>query len=72
MTPELFIDALTAYLVQYVGLGLVFFFGLWVAYRQGDVGLRTKRQRRWLGILVGGYFAYAGVHGLFQFVLVRL
>jgi hypothetical protein len=69
--PELFTDALIAYLVQYVGLGLVFFGGLWIAWRQGDVGLRTPRQRAWLWTLGGGYVGYALVHALFQFVLVR-
>ncbi len=72
MTPELFEEALIAYLVQYLGLGLMFFFGLWIAYRQGDVGTKTKRQRKWLAILLGGYFGYAAVHGLFQFVLVQI
>ncbi len=72
MTPELFQDALIAYLVQYGGLGLMFFYGLWLAYRQGDVGTKTKRQRKWLTILLGGYVVYAVVHGLFQFVLVQI
>ena len=71
VTPELFSDALTAYLMQYLGLGAVFFVGLWLAYRQGDVGIETPRQRRWLWLLAGGYAGYAVVHGLFQFVLVR-
>ena len=68
MTPELQTDALTAYLTQYVGLGIVFFFGLYLAYRQGDVGLKTRRQRLWLGVLVGGFVLYASMHGFFQFV----
>ena len=67
MTEELWADAIGAYLIQYLGLGAVFFFGLWVAYRQGDVGLETPRQRLWLGLLVGGYVLYAGIHGFFQF-----
>ena len=68
MTQELWADAVLAYLIQYVGLGAVFFFGLWVAYRQGDIGLKTPRQRLWLGILGGGYVFYAVLHGFFQFV----
>jgi uncharacterized protein YneF (UPF0154 family) len=65
---ELFCDALIAYLVQYVGLGAVFFFGLFVAVRQADVGLATPRQRRWLAVLLGGFVLYAGLHGFFQFL----
>ena len=68
MRPELFNDALIAYLMQYLGLGAVFFFGIYIAWRQGDVGLKTPRQRKWLGLLVGGYAAYALLHGFFQFV----
>lgn len=68
MTPELFSDALSAYLMQYVGLGLVFLLGIVVAVRAGDLGLRTPHQRRWLLVLVGGYLWYAVLHGFFQFV----
>jgi hypothetical protein len=67
MTAELWADAVLAYLIQYLGLGSVFFFGLWVAWRQGDVGLKGRRQRLWLGLLAGGYLLYAGIHGFFQF-----
>jgi hypothetical protein len=67
MTEELWADAIAAYLIQYLGLGMVFFFGLWVAFRQGDIGLKTARQRLWLGVLVGGYVLYASIHGFFQF-----
>jgi len=69
VTPELQHDALIAYLIQYVGLGAVFLFGLWLAWREGEVGLNTARRRRWLFVMVGGYVAYAFMHGLFQFVL---
>ena len=55
MPDDIFRDALIAYLIQYLGLGSVFFFGLWVAFRQGDVGLKNPRQRRWLAMLVGGF-----------------
>ena len=68
MTPELFHDGLIAYLMQYLGLGAVFFFGLYLAWRAGDVGLKTARQRKWLGVLVGGYVFYAVAHGFFQFI----
>lgn len=68
MTPELFSDALTAYLMQYLGLGAIFFGGLYVAYRAGDIGLETPRQRKWLFILGGGYALYAALHGFFQFI----
>ncbi len=66
MTDVEWADAVAAYLIQYLGLGAVFFFGLWVAFRQGDVGVRSRRQRIWLGVLAGGYLLYAGLHGFFQ------
>ncbi|MCK5689626.1 hypothetical protein KAI87_10175 [Myxococcota bacterium] len=72
MTPELQSDALIAFLTQYLGLGLVFFGGLYIAYRQGDIGFKTPRQRRWMGLLVGGYIFYAFLHGFFQFIAPRL
>jgi hypothetical protein len=72
MPPELFADALRAYLTQYVGLGLVFLFGLVVAYRAGDVGFTTARQRRWLLVVGGGMLVYAAAHGFLQFVAPSL
>lgn len=72
MDPETARDATTAYLIQYLGLGLVFWIGLFLAWRQGEAGLKTKRQRFWLLVLVGGFAFYAGLHGLFQFVLSRV
>jgi len=71
VTPELWRDAVAAYAIEYLGLGAVFVLGLLITLRQGDVGLGTPRGRRWLALLVGVFFAYAGVHALFQFVLVR-
>ena len=71
MNDQLFTDGLIAYCIQYIGLGIVFWFGMWVAFKQGDIGLQTPRQKRWLFTLGGGYFLYAAVHGFFQFVAVR-
>jgi len=72
MPPDLFADALRAYLTQYVGLGLVFVLGLVIAWRSGDVGLKTRRQRRWLLVLGLGMLGYALMHGFFQFVAPSL
>ena len=59
---------LLCFLYLYLVLGAVFAGGLVYAWRQGDVGLRDRRARRSLGILVGGYFFYMGLHGFFQFI----
>jgi hypothetical protein len=64
---SLAVDAVIAYLTQYLGLGVVFFVGLGIAWRQGDVGLRRGRARRWLGVLLCGYTGYAAAHAYFQF-----
>ena len=60
-------ELLLCYLYLYVGFGAVFFIGVGYAWRQGDVGWSTPRRRRNLVTLVGGFLAYAVVHGFFQF-----
>ena len=69
MTEQLFEQAVNAYLTQYVGLGIIFFFGLYIAVKQGDIGFKTKRQRRWMFIMLSGYIGYAIFHGFFQLLL---
>ena len=64
-------EDLLCFLYLYLVLGAIFFVGLIYVWRQGDVGLKSKRTRRNLGILVGGYFLYAAIHGFFQFISVR-
>ena len=46
---------------QYLVGGLIFFIGLWVVFRQGEAGLKTRRQRRHLVLLLGGFFVIFGL-----------
>jgi hypothetical protein len=46
---------------QYLVGGLIFFIGLWVVFMQGEAGLKTRRQRRHLLLLLGGFFAIFGL-----------
>lgn len=62
-------EALLCFLVQYLGFGLIFFFGLAICFAQGSVGFSSPRLRRNLFVLVGGYVFYVVVHGFFQFVV---
>ena len=61
-------EGLLCYLYLYIVMGAIFFLGLFYCWRQGDVGLKEKRQRRNTAVLVGGYCLYAVLHGVFQFV----
>lgn len=61
-------EALLCYLYLYLVMGAIFFVGLIYAYRQGDVGLKSRRTRRNAAVLVGGFVLYAVGHGFFQFV----
>lgn len=65
-------EPLFCFLYEYTVLGAIFFAGLAYGVRQGDVGFSTRLKRRHLFILVGGYFLYMGIHGLFQFVLAPM
>ena len=49
-------------------LGVVFWIGMFYAWRQGDVGMVDRRRRRILAVMGGGFALYAVVHGFFQFV----
>ncbi len=60
-------EAVWAFAMQYGGLGLVFALGIVLALRAGELSLQPGRKRRWLLTLLGGYGAYALVHGVFQF-----
>lgn len=46
---------------QYLVGGLIFFIGLWVVVRQGEAGLKSRRARRHLLMLVGGFLLIFGL-----------
>ena len=48
-------EPLFCFLYEYTVLGAIFFAGLAYGVRQGDVGFSTRRKRRHLTILLGGY-----------------
>lgn len=47
---------------QYLLGGLIFLVGLGFTIRQGEAGLKTRKGRRNLLILVGGFLALFGLH----------
>ena len=47
---------------QYGVGGLIFLVGLIFTIRQGEVGISAGRKRRNLIMLLGGFFAYFGLH----------
>lgn len=51
---------------QYLYGGLVFGFGLLLAWRSGQVGLATPRLRRRLAILIAGLAFFALIQGVLQ------
>jgi len=53
---------------QYGIGGIVFVLGLVLATRAGTLDLKTRRGKRWFGVLVGGFVLYLCVHMFFQFV----
>lgn len=46
---------------QYLVGGLIFLVGLWFTIRQGEVGVKTKKGRRNLLMLVGGFLLIFGI-----------
>lgn len=61
-------ENLLCFLYMYLGLGLVFWIGVFYVWRQGDVGFQDSRRRRNLFTLVGGFALYMAIHGFFQFI----
>ncbi len=57
---------MSSFLYQYLVGGAVFSFGLFLAWRSGEVGLATPRRRRRLAILLGGLAFFAVVQGVLQ------
>ena len=53
-----------SYLYQYLVGGLVFVIGIVVAWRAGELGLRPKRLRRRLLVLLAGFFFFALLQGI--------
>ena len=60
-----------SYLYQYLVGGAVFVFGLVLAWRAGEVGIATARQRRRLIILVAGLSFFALLQGILQWLAHR-
>jgi len=52
-----------SYLYQYLVGGLVFALGLWVAWRNGQVGMSAGPPRRRLLALAGGLLFFAVLQG---------
>lgn len=51
------------YIYLYGGGGLVFFGGLWMVLKSPAFSMKRPKDRKWLGILLFGFFWYAGMHG---------
>ncbi len=54
------------YLYQYIVGGAVFKIGLDLAWKAGEVGIDTPRNRRRLGVFVGGFLFFAVLQGILQ------
>ena len=54
------------YVYQYLVGGAVFGLGIVLAWRSGEVGLDTQRNRRRLGVLLAGFAFFAVVQGVLQ------
>lgn len=52
------------FLYQYGVGGLLFFVTLWAAKRSGALKLDNYADLRLLAMLVGGFFAFLAIHGL--------
>ncbi|MCD6500350.1 MAG: hypothetical protein J7M25_18795 [Deltaproteobacteria bacterium] len=57
------------FVIYFVVMGFVFLLGMIMAYRQGDVGLGTKKKRFNLAWMLAGLLFYALLIGVFQFWL---
>ena len=53
---------------QYGVGGIVFVVGLVLVTRARALDLRTRRGKRWLALLTGGFILYLCLHLFFQFV----
>ncbi len=51
---------------QYLAGGLIFLVGLWFTVRQGEAGVKTRRRRRNLLMLVGGFLVIFGLQLAFM------
>ncbi len=61
--PELPFDRVWLPWIYLYGVGgLMFFAGLGIAVRSGACDLGRRRHRWWLGVMLFGYFWYAGIH----------
>ncbi len=60
-------ESVTGFTIYFGVMGLVFFIGLGYAYRQGDVGWKTKSQRIGLAWMLGGLAFYLLLIGGLQF-----
>ncbi len=65
-------ESLLNYLIYFGVMGTVFLLGMIMAWRQGDVGFESKKQRLNLVWMVGGLLFYAVLIGSFQFYFARL
>jgi len=62
-----FLDALGCFVTHFLVLGGVFLIGLFLAFRQGDIGLATPAQRRNLVMLMSGFVFTFVMLGSVQF-----
>jgi len=52
------------FLYQYLVGGIIFAFGLYLCWKNGDTGFKTKKQRLNTFLLVGGFAFYLVAHGV--------
>jgi len=58
---------LDTYLYNYIVGALFFCFGLFIAFKQGDIGFKPGQQRNNLFILIAGLLFFMLLQGYFQF-----
>lgn len=69
INSDYFLDGLGCFVTYFLVLGGVFIIGLFLAYKQGDVGMATAAQRRNLVMLMSGFVFTFVMLGSVQFFL---
>lgn len=55
------------------GVGGIFFLtGLFLVLKSGALDLKRRTHRRWLGVLIFGFFWYFAIHGLGTLAAINL
>ena len=60
------------YIYLYGVGGLCFFSGIVLVLKSGALDWKRRTHRRWLGVLIFGFFWYAAIHGLGTLAAINL